>query len=235
MNADMRTSLLVALLPCVGSLGACEQLSGGPGPKQEVAETETTKLVLPDPPAFDPPKPNPDGTHSTRELRLFGDKYLEQPVKAVGYVIFIHDLKVCALDQGEKQVASNPKLCEGKKDVGACAQTIGQKIVDEHPENCDKPYFYLADEKNASNARSITVSDVTRPLRKDEENDPDKIADMKTKPPVPKIALGDQVTVDGTWTNKTTKEGFLDTNGLLVYSGVTPFGVAASSAAPPKP
>jgi hypothetical protein len=229
MNASMRTSLLAALLVA----GACDQLSGGPGPKQEVAETETTKLTLPDPPAFDPPKPNPDGTHSTRELRLFGDKYLEQPVKAVGFVTFYHDLKSCALDQGAAAFAKDPKTCDGKKDVATCTAQLGTKIVEEHPENCDKPYFYIGEEKNTSVAQSVIVVDVTRPLRKDEEDNPDKIAEMRTKPPVPKIAIGDKVTVDGTWTNKTSKEGFVDTEGQLEYNGVAPFGAPTSSVAPP--
>ena len=129
--------------------------SGGTAPRPEVEETQI-KLDLPAAPEFVEPKPYPDGSHSVTEMRLKGPKFLEQQVKITGFVVFKYDLETCAREVGEKLVQKDAKLCEGKKDVIDCTQKVGQKSVADSPDQCDRPYFYLADAPNASFEKSIS-------------------------------------------------------------------------------
>ena len=194
--------------------------SGGSAPRPEVEETQI-KLDLPAPPEFVEPKPYPDGSHSVTEMRLKGPKFLEQQVKITGYVVFKYDLETCAREVGEKLVQKDAKLCEGKKDVIDCTLKVGQKSVADSPDQCDRPYFYLADAPNASFEKSIWIVEVPRPLRDDEKRDPQLVEAFKKGPPVPQLTVGEKLTVTGTWAIK-SPQGFGNSDGLLVYAGSQP-------------
>lgn len=194
--------------------------SGGAAPPPEVTETQI-KLDLPAVPDFVEPKPYPDGSHSVTEMRLKGPKFLEQQVKITGFVVFKYDLETCAREVGEKLVQKDAKLCEGKKDVIDCTQKVGQKSVADSPDQCDRPYFYLADAPNASFEKSIWIVEVPRPLRDDEKRDPQLVEAFKKGPPVPQLSVGQKLTVTGTWAIK-SPQGFGNSDGLLVYAGSQP-------------
>lgn len=201
-------------------LGAACQQSSNTGPKPEVEETQI-KLDLPAPPEFVEPKPYADGSHSVTEMRLKGQKMLDQQVKVTGYVVFQYDLNTCARDLGEKLVKQDPKLCDGKKDIVECTSKVGQKAVAETPDQCERPYFYLADAANASFEKSLWVVEVPRPLRDDEKRDPALVEQFKKGPQPPQLKVGDKVIVSGTWAIK-SPGGFGNSDGLLVYEGSSP-------------
>jgi len=208
-------------LACVALLAACTSGgSSGGGPKPEVAETDV-KLDLPPPPEFKEPKPYPDGSHSVTEMRLKGQKLLDQQVKVTGFVTFQYDLKVCAREVGEKKVQADPKLCAVAKDIIECTAKVGEKVVAEAPDQCDRPYFYLGDSPNASFEKSIWVVEVPRPLREDEKRDPMLVASFKQGPQPPEISVGQKVTVEGKWAIK-SPSGFGNSDGLLVYQALQP-------------
>ena len=127
--------------------------SGGGGPRPEVEETQI-KLDLPAPPDFAEPKPYADGSHSVTEMRLRSAKFLDQEVKVTGFVVFKYDLETCARDVGEKLSRQDPKLCDGKKDVIDCATKLGKKKVADSPDQCDRPYFYLAEDRKSTRLNS---------------------------------------------------------------------------------
>src|SRR5262249_45067560 len=118
-------------------------------------------------------------------------------------------------------VKANPKLCEGKKDTTDCTKKIGQKAVADSPDQCDRPYFYLADTPNASFEKSLWVVEVPRPLREDEKKDPQLVEAFKKGPPPPQITVGQKLVVSGTWAIK-SPQGFGNSDGLLVYAGSSP-------------
>jgi hypothetical protein len=215
VRAATRLAMVTMAIPL-----ACTTSGGGTSAKPEVEETQI-KLDLPPTPEFKEPVPYPDGSHSVTEMRLKGLKMLDQQVKITGYVVFQYDLTTCARDVGEKLVKADPKLCEGKKDVIECTTKVGQKAVAESPDQCDRPYFYLADTPNASFEKSLWVVEVPRPLRDDEKKDPALVEAYKKAPPPPQIAVGQKLTVSGTWTIK-SPQGFGNSDGLLVYAGSTP-------------
>ncbi len=136
-------------------------------------------------------------------------------------MVFKYDLETCANDVGEKMVKQDPKLCEGKKDAIDCTKKVGQKAVADSPDQCDRPYFYLADQPNASFEKSLWVVEVPRPLRDDEKKDQSLVEAFKKGPPPPQISVGQKLTVSGQWAIK-SPQGFGNSDGLLVYAGSAP-------------
>jgi hypothetical protein len=208
-----RTTILLL----AGTLG-CQSSAGGPQP--EVEETQI-KLDLPAPPSFVEPKPYPDGSHSVAEMRLKGQRMLDKRVTLTGYVVLQYDLAVCAREAGERLVKKDPQLCASKKDPLDCAQKLGQKAVDEMPDQCDRPYFLLADQPNAGIEKAVWVVEVPRPLRADEKRDVDRVQAFKEGPQPPTVKVGDKVKVTGTWAIK-SPAGFGNSDGLLVYQASEP-------------
>jgi hypothetical protein len=168
------------------------------GAKAEVQNT-SIKLDLPAVPDFAMPQPNPDGTHSVAEMRLRGNKFLDTEVKVKGYVVWIYD---CAT------AIRTPEMSD--KDL--------TKILEDQPEKCIPPHFYLGDKPDTTPDRGIWVVDVPRPLRKDDKNLPDEMqaemeARWKTFPP---FKLGDEVVVTGKWAQESERR-FRNSDGLVVY------------------
>jgi hypothetical protein len=199
----------------VTSLGACKkENSGGASTANEVVDT-AAPIDLPAPPTFVDPTPNPDGTHKVVEMRRKGGQFMKQPVKITGYVLYKYD----------------------------CAAVLGADVIKEHPEQCERPHFYIGDEPNTTFEKSVWVVEVPRAPREDEKKNLPKseLNDPTKWPPEPQYAQGDKVVVEGTW-DTTSPRGFVNSDGLLVYSNMTVItpaapapGGAASPTAPGMP
>lgn len=168
------------------------------GAKAEVQKT-SIKLDLPAVPDFVMPQPNPDGTHSVAEMRLRGNKFLDTEVKVKGYVVWIYD---CAT------VIRTPEMTD--KDVA--------RLLEDSPEKCNPPHFYLGDRPDTPPDRGVWVVDVPRATRKDDKNLPPEIqAQMQAHwKALPTFKLGDEVVVTGKWAQESERR-FRNSDGLLVY------------------
>jgi hypothetical protein len=193
----MRRVTGIAFSLALVSAAACEkdQLQGA---KAEVQKT-SIKLDLPAVPDFVMPQPNPDGTHSVAEMRLRGNKFLDTEVKVKGYVVWIYD---CATS------IRTPEMSD--KDVA--------QLLENQPEKCIPPHFYLGDRPDTPPDRGIWVVDVPRPPRKDDKNLPKEIqAEMEGRwKALPAFKLGDEVVATGKWAQE-SERGFRNSDGLLVY------------------
>jgi hypothetical protein len=165
------------------------------GPKREVVQT-TIKLDLPEPPAFNVPGPHPDGTHSVREMRLKSSKLLKTEVQVKGFVTWIYD---CVAElQGPGDTVEQVR-----------------KRIEENPEQCNKPHFYLGDAPDTSTERSVWIMEVPRKLRSDEMRLLSR-QERANLPKVPNIKVGDEVIVSGLWDTQ-SPSGDTNSQGLLVY------------------
>lgn len=208
----------------LGAMGlmACEE-GGLSGAKSEVKET-TIKLDLPPVPQFDMPSAHPDGTHSVREMRLKGRKLFQTELKIKGFVTWIYD---CA---------------EEMREPGMTDKQL-QKMLEEAPDKCNRPHFFLGDTADTPSEKSIWVVEVPRELRKDERRTLTR-EELRNLPAVPKFSLGEEVIVTGTW-DQTSPKGFFNSDGLLTYKSmenlsqgtVSPGGQPAEveGGAPPSP
>ncbi|HET6611541.1 MAG TPA: hypothetical protein VFG83_06120 [Kofleriaceae bacterium] len=206
----MRTISIAALI-ALAALAACggDELSGA---KAEVQETHI-KLDLPAVPKFEAPSPNPDGTHPVREMRLRGDKFLDTEVTIKGYVVWVYD---CA------QAIRTPDMTD---------KALAKQLA-EHPEECEVPNFYLGDTADAKPEKGAWVVEVPRPPRADEKKVLSR-EELRNWPEVPKFALGDEITVTGTWALK-SPHGATKSEGLLVYKSLTHIGGAQAAAPAPQ-
>jgi hypothetical protein len=170
------------------------------GAKAEVAETNI-KLDLPSVPAFDQPKPYADGTHPVREMRLKGNKFLDQEVRVKGYVVWIYD---CAT------ALRTPDMTD--KDL--------KRLLSEEPERCQLPNLYLGDTPDTPPDRGVWLVDVPRPPREDEKKVLPK-EELAAWPEVPVYELGQELIVTGTWAQKSPR-GFASSTGLIVYKSLVP-------------
>jgi hypothetical protein len=199
----------------MGALALAAMLTGSPGcarkefegPAAEVSETNI-KLDLPAVPSFDMPAPYPDGSHPVAEMRLKGNKFMDTDVQVKGYIIWIYDCATAIRtpDMDDKEVA---------------------RILKEEPERCNRPAFYLGDKPDDPTDRGLWVVEVPRPPREDEKKLLPR-EQLKAWPEVPVIAVGDQVTVTGNWTEK-SPVGFKKSEGLLVYKSLVNHTKAAPS------
>jgi hypothetical protein len=215
MQDAMVTKISAGLVLALAALGCGEQ---GSTVAQEVQETQI-KLDLPPAPTFPELKPNSDGTHPVMEMRLRGAKYLNQSVKITGYVVQNYDLNTCADELGMKALEKDPSKC--RADDMPCIHKLGQKLVDDDPTRCTKPYFYLADEPNASQDKVVWVVEVPRPLRADEMQDKALVDAFKIGPQPPTFKIGDKIVAEGEWKERSPM-GFGRTGGILVYKSYTP-------------
>ncbi len=167
------------------------------------------KLDLPAVPPFDLPKPNADGSHSVKEMRVQGKQYSETEVKIHGFVTWVYD---CAT------AIRTPEQSDA--DV--------KKMIEADPTKCRRPVFYLGDDAQTPGERSVWVVELPRELReyetknlskeqKDWQNRYEKgvKVDIDGKP-VPPYKLGDEVIVTGDW-KQSSPHGERNSDGLLVY------------------
>ena len=196
------------VLVMAGAMVACGGgQSGATAAGNEVVDTKVV-VELPPPPEFVTPQPNSDGTHGALEMRRNSGKFQEQVVKIKGYVVFKYD----------------------------CIQVLGPKVFKDAPDKCERPHFYIADEKDTSIDRSVWVVEVPRAPREDEKKvlPKEELNNPELWPPEPKYALGDEVEVEGTWSTKSPK-GFVNSDGLLIFKGMTVKVAAAPPADAPAP
>ncbi len=186
-------SKMCGALLAVALVGCGGSQNGGAATGGEVVETQIS-LDLPPPPEFVAPQPNSDGTHGALEMRRNSGKFLDQVVKLKGYVVFKYD----------------------------CIQVLGEKVYKDAPDKCERPHFYIADQKDTSIERAVWVVEVPRNPREDEKKvlPKEELKDPNIWPPEPVYAQGDEVIVEGTWASKSPK-GFVNSDGLLIFKGMT--------------
>jgi len=165
------------------------------GPKAEV-RPHNKKLDLPSVPTFDLPAPGADGSHSVKEMRVKGKKFLDQEVTIKGFVTWVYDCPTAIRTEAmtDEEVA---------------------KRIEEDPTLCDRPKFYLGDAKDTSPDRSLWVVEVPRPPNKKEIQNLPK-AEIAGWPAVPPYAVGDEMIVTGDF-RLSSPHGESSTSGVLIY------------------
>ncbi len=184
-----------ALAVALGGAG-CEK-DQFKGAEAEVGR-EKIKPDLPAVPSFELPGVNADGSHTVKELRVKGRKFLDQEIVVKGYVTWIYD---CAT------AIRTPEMTDEEL----------KKILDEDPMRCSRPKFRIGDAPDAGEDRSIKVVEVPRyPTEKERKILKDELKDFTIWRPVPPLKVGDEVLVTGDWKQR-APHGDSDMDGLLVY------------------
>ncbi|HUJ62378.1 MAG TPA: hypothetical protein VLX92_27915 [Kofleriaceae bacterium] len=198
------------------AIAACgkDQLSG---PQAEVKKTDV-KLDLPAVPAFDLPPQPADGSHTIKELRVKGKKLFDTDITVHGFITWAYDCVTAIRKPGETD-----KQVQDRID--------SPKIVDGHPEGdptlCERPKFYIGDDKATPAEKSLWVVDVPRYYNRQElKNTPDRkdrTDPLKCEPhedPKKNIcgpyAVGDEVVITGTF-KTSSPHSERNSDGLLVY------------------
>ena len=196
-------ALAIALAACGGSSS-----SPGPAPAAPVDARVPTPIPmeisdshaqvdLPAVPPFDA-KAEP-GFRSIAELRLARKALFGTPVKVRGYVTFVYDCVDDVARDGEARDAT-------------------QRRVDADPTLCVRPWIKLGPTPRAAPSIDLDVVEVARAPRPDEVRTMTK-DQLATWPPVPVYALGDEVIVTGTWTDR-APHGTTNSDGLIVYGSI---------------
>ncbi len=193
--ASFGAALIASTL--VFTAGGCNnnQLEGAKAEVQQGA----IKVTVPAVPAFEVPKPNPDGSHTIKELRVQGQKYLKQEIQVSGYVVWAYDCATAIRTPAEDDAAV-------------------KKRIEADPTLCRRPAFYLGDEKDTPVERAAWIVEVPRlPSAAEKKNLPKEA--IEAWPAVPPYAVGDQVIVTGSWLTS-SPHGENNTDGLLVYKSM---------------
>jgi hypothetical protein len=170
-----------------------DQLEGA----QAEVQQGKIKVTVPAVPAFEVPKPYPDGSHSVKEMRVMGEKYLKTEVAVTGVVVWAYDCVTAIKQAGESDEAV-------------------KKRIETDPTVCRRPAFYLGDTESTPPERALWVVEVPRPATALEIKNLPK-EEIAARPAVPPYKVGDKVTVTGTW-SVSSPHGESNTDGLLVYS-----------------
>lgn len=211
---------LLPLLVCAFGLAACGK-SQLKGPEAEV-KAHNVKLDLPAVPAFDLPAASADGTHSVKELRVKGKKMLNTELSVKGYVTWVYDCPTAIRQPGwtDKQTAD---------------------YIEQNPDKCERPKFYLGDTPDTPPERSLWVVEVPREPSKLERKRLSR-DELKNRPPVPPHAQGDELIVRGEF-RLSSPRSERNSDGLLVYKSLknvtqnweSPDDSGAGAALPPPP
>lgn len=174
------------------------------------AAASSAAVELPAVPSFELP-PSERGVHDVRELRVRGGALLGGELTVTGYVVWIYDCLTALARPGMTIVEL-------------------QERIDDNPGLCERPKFALGASPTASPEAALWVVDVPRPPNKRE-----KIAltevQLRNRPAVPVIAVGDFVAVTGTFA-RVSPHGERSSDGLVVYRGLRHATPSAPSAAP---
>jgi tetratricopeptide (TPR) repeat protein len=185
-----------------------------PLPRPAPAVGSDAPISLPPLPSFELP-PSEPGFRSPRELLVAGRRLLGTEVKAKGYITWIYD---CVADVRRARETR--------------AQT--QRRIDADPTQCERPKLYLGNTRDESRERSIWVVDVPRPPNKLEKRRLPR-EEIAAWPKVPRLAVGDFVTITGTWA-LSSPHSERNSDGLLVFEAIeaaTP-GPQPATTAPPR-
>jgi len=212
MSASVSCLAAAALTSLLGV--GCD--SGGLKGAEAEVKPHNVKLDLPAVPAFDLPPAAADGSHSVKEMRVKGKKFLDSDATIKGFVTWVYD---CAT------AIRTPEMSDA--DV--------QKLIEEDPTKCRRPLFRMGDTASTPEDQTIMVVEVPRPPRAYEKKGKTK-AELAAWPQVPPYKVGDEVVVTGTWT-QSSPHGEKQTGGLLVYKTLNNTtenwqGPPASEAAP---
>jgi tetratricopeptide (TPR) repeat protein len=170
------------------------------------------KVELPAVPSFALPAGEP-GTHDVRELRARGKPLLGTELVVNGYVTWIYD---CA----RSLVRPGVSLAQA------------QQLVEENPAQCDRPKFHLGASPGASPAMSMWVVDLPR-KRIPRERPTLTVSQLRARPDVPEISVGDHVAVTGVFA-RSSPLGEHATDGLVIYRSLKHLP-APTASAPPRP
>ncbi|KAB2903891.1 MAG: hypothetical protein F9K40_07040 [Kofleriaceae bacterium] len=187
-------SLVVGACILPATLGGCKdkQLKGA----QAEVQPHKIKVTMPTVPSFEVPKPHPDGSHTVKEMRVQGNRYIKETLSIKGYIVWQYD---CAT-----------AIRQPDEDDAAVA-----KRIEENPTLCRRPAFYLGDTPDTPVERAVWVVEVPREMTKQEKkNLPKEMVD--TWPAVPPYKVGDEVVATGQWMHA-SPHGESNTDGLLVY------------------
>ncbi|MGE5183993.1 MAG: tetratricopeptide repeat protein [Acidobacteriota bacterium] len=199
----MRTMLLILVVVSSVAVAAPPDLVP---PPPEVVKTDV-KIDLPAVPSFELPA----GPLTVKRLRVAGRPLLGQRVVLRGVITYAYD---CV-----KQIRK-----PGETDRAVRAR------IDADPTLCERPKFYIADDKATPRYDSLWVVDVPRPynklelknIAKADRSAPDRCEPGEKDPAkqiCPPYQVGDEVIVDGTFTT-TSPHSERDSDGLLVYSAM---------------
>lgn len=192
--AISRTLVAAILTTFTLAAGGCkdDQLKGA---QAEVQKTQI-KVTVPTVPSFEVPPVNPDGSHSVKEMRVLGRKYLKQDIMVSGIVVWKYDCATAVAQPNETPEAV-------------------AKRIETDPTICRRPAFYLGDTADTPVEKALWVVEVPRaPSEAEKKNLPKE--EIKAWPPVPVVNVGDQVVVTGSWLVG-SPHGENNTDGLLVY------------------
>jgi len=200
MTPAMATSrTLVAAILTTLSLGALgckdDQLKGA----QAEVQKSQIKVTVPTVPAFEVPAVRDDGSHTIKELRVLGRKYLKAEITVHGIILWAYD---CATAVGQPGEAPEAVL----------------KRIETDPTICRRPTFLLGDTADTPAEKAKSVVEIPRsPTAAETKNLPKE--ELKAWPSVPPYKVGDEVLVTGTWATG-SPHGENDTDGLLVYQSM---------------
>lgn len=202
--AGVRTVASACLIASL--LGGCDK-DKLKGPEAEVKKSDI-KVDLPAVPDFALPPAPADGGHTIKELRVKGKKLLDTDITVHGFITWAYDCQTAVR-----------KPEESDKDV--------QKRIDEDPTLCERPKFYIGDDKATPVEKSLWIVDVPRPynklemerMKKPERNLPDRCEPGEKDPKkniCPPYAVGDEVEITGTF-KTSSPHSERNSDGLLVY------------------
>ena len=176
------------------TLGGCkgEQLKGA----QAEVQPHKIKVTMPTVPSFEVPKPHPDGSHTIKEMRVQGGRFIKEELSIKGYIVWSYD---CAT-----------AIRTPEEDDAAVA-----KRIEENPTLCRRPAFYMGDTPDTPVERAVWVVEVPREMSKAEKKNLPKEA-VEAWPAVPPYKVGDEVVATGQWLTA-SPHGETNTEGLLVY------------------
>ncbi len=191
----------------LGAAAICATLSFGAlgckddqlkGAQAEVQQTKI-KVTVPTVPEFTVPPVNGDGSHSIKELRVLGRKYLKQEIMVKGVIVWSYDCATAIAQAGETPEAI-------------------AKRIETDPTICRRPAFYLGDTADTQVEKALWVVEVPRPPTVLEKKNLGK-EQIKAWPIVPLYKVGEEVIVTGQWLTG-SPHGENNTDGLLVYKSM---------------
>jgi hypothetical protein len=202
----VRTVTSACLIASMFACAACDK-DKLKGPEAEVKKSDI-KVDLPAVPDFALPPAPADGSHTIKELRVNGKKVLDTDITVHGFITWAYDCPTAVR-----------KPEETDKDV--------QKRIDDDPTLCERPKFYIGDDKSTQVEKSLWVVDVPRPynklemerMKKQERNLPDRCEPHEKDPKkniCPPYAVGDEVEITGSF-KTSSPHSERNSDGLLVY------------------
>jgi len=177
---------------------ASAQAAPSPGPASEVYSAD--KVDLPAVPDFALASTTGD-VHDVKELRVAGQPLLDTDIKVQGYVIWIYDCIGAIRTPGESKAAT-------------------QERIDADPTLCERAKLYLGETKTTPPEKGLWIVDFPRPPGKLEKERLPK-EKLDAWPVVPKVKVGDYVTISGHFAVQSPHKE-RNSDGLLVFASIAP-------------